>query len=385
MSFLRFGLVGSGKVAALHMDAIAKAASVARDYQDGSCPGTAASSDSTSDFASTPECRVVSVCSRDPARRHSFAARYGIEARGSISAMAELDAVDVVVIAAPHPQHRILALEALASGCHVLVEKPMALTTADCREMIEAAQQADRLLGVISQRRWYPSVQRIRRAIDAGALGKPSIGQVLMLGWRDEAYYRSDPWRGRWDLEGGGVLVNQAPHQLDLLAWFMGPVAEVSAYWGNINHPYIEVEDSAVAALRFGSGGMGSILVSNSQKPGIYAKVHIHGSSGASAGVQTDGGAMFIAGMSGVLEPPYNDIWTIPGEESQRESWRREDEALFATVDPTRHFFSLQFADFARAIQKGTRPAVTGEDGLETVRIMEGIYRSGTEGKPVCP
>jgi UDP-N-acetyl-2-amino-2-deoxyglucuronate dehydrogenase len=206
-----------------------------------------------------------------------------------------------------------------------------------------------------------------------------------MLGWRDEEYYRSDPWRGKWATEGGGVLVNQAPHQLDLLAWYMGPVKEVSGYWANLNHPYIEVEDSAVAALRFERGGLGSILVSNSQKPGIYAKVHVHGSSGASAGVQTDGGAMFIAGRSGVLEPPVNDLWTVPGQEGKLAEWKAEDEALFSKIDATWHFFSLQIAEFARAAREGRRPAVTGDDGREAIRIMEGIYRSGREGRPARP
>jgi predicted dehydrogenase len=86
-----------------------------------------------------------------------------------------------------------------------------------------------------------------------------------MLGWRDEACYRSDPWRGSWSGEGGGVLVNQAPHQLDLLQRFMGKAAEISVYWGNFNHPYIEVEDSAVASVRFSDGALASILVSSSQ------------------------------------------------------------------------------------------------------------------------
>ena len=99
-----------------------------------------------------------------------------------------------------------------------------------------------------------------------------------MLGWRDEKYYASDPWRGKWSTEGGGVLVNQAPHQLDLLHWYLGPVKEVYGIWKNFNHPYIEVEDTAIATVQFSTGAMASILVSNSQKPGIYAKVHIHGS-----------------------------------------------------------------------------------------------------------
>ncbi len=383
MEQIRFGIAGSGKVANLHVRAIATAGGMAERAAESRSTGDSRRAETAG--APPFTCATVAACSRDPARRAAFAARHGIMARGSVTEMAEKDRVDVVLIATPHPSHRELALEAFAAGCHVIVEKPMALCVADCDAMIDAARAAGRRLGVISQRRWYPAVRRIRRAIDSGALGKPAIGQVVMLGWRDEAYYRSDPWRGSWSLEGGGVLVNQAPHQLDLLSWFMGPVEEVSAYWGNVNHPYIEVEDSAVAALRFRNGGMGSILVSNSQKPGIHAKVHIHGTSGASAGVQTDGGAMFIAGMSSVLEAPWNDIWTIPGEENLVSRWKAEDDAFFGTIDPTWHFFSVQIADFAASIHTGAQPAVTGEDGRETVRLIEGIYRSGREHKAVKP
>ena len=108
------------------------------------------------------------------------------------------------------------------------------------------------------------------------------LGAFIMYSWRDPSYYQSDPWRGRWDTEGGGVLVNQSPHMLDLLQWLMDDeVAEVSGYWANLNHPSVEVEDTAVAILRFRNGGLGSIVTSLSQKPGIYTKVHIHGSNGA--------------------------------------------------------------------------------------------------------
>jgi len=351
MEKLRFGLVGCGKVAELHARAIGAS-------------GVSA---------------LVSVCGRDPQKREAFALRHGIGARGSIAEMIGKDRVEAVLIATPHPSHRKIAVEAAESGCHVLVEKPMALSVADCDAMIAASAASGKALGVISQRRWYPSVRRVRQAIDSGALGKPAIAQLTMLGWRDEAYYRSDPWRGTWAMEGGGVLVNQAPHQLDLLAWFMGPASEIAGSWDNVNHPYIEVEDTAVAAIRFANGGLGSVLVSNSQKPGIYAKVHIHGSSGASAGVQTDGGAMFIAGMSGILEPPYNDLWTVPGQESMLPLWKAEDEAFFRTVDPTWHFFALQIAEFSEAARAGRPPAVTGEDGREAVRIFEGIYRADQE------
>ena len=251
---IRFALITYGKVARLHARAL----------------------------RSMPGAKLVAVYGRDPAKRAAFAAEFGIHAYDGIAEMIAGSDVDVVIVASPHPQHKEHAIAALQAGAHVLVEKPMAILVEDCDEMIAAATRAGRLLSVICQRRWYPSVQRLRRAIDAGRLGTPALGQVIMLGWRDQAYYESDPWRGSWEHEGGGVLVNQAPHQLDLLQWLMGPAIEVSAYWDNLNHPYIEVEDTAVASLRFAGGALGSVLVSNSQKPGIYAKVHIHGRNGAS-------------------------------------------------------------------------------------------------------
>jgi len=348
MGKIKFGLYGYGKVAQLHAKAIA------------------ASENAT----------LVSVCGRDAAKARAFAKSWGIEARSSAAEMADRDGVQAVIVTTPHPLHAACAIECLGAGLHTLVEKPMALHVADCDAMNAAALAAGRNLGVICQRRWYPSTLRIRRAIDEGLLGSPLLGQVTILGWRDEAYYNSDPWRGTWEHEGGGVIVNQAPHQFDLLSWYMGSVSGVSGSWINANHSYIEVDDSAVATVHFKNGGLGSIFVSNSQKPGIFAKVCVHGSSGASAGVQTDGGAMFIAGMSGVLEPPYNDIWTIPGQEKMIEVWKREDGEFFSKIEPTWYFFSLQIDDFAQAAAAGTRPKVTGEDGMEAVKIIEGIYSS---------
>jgi UDP-N-acetyl-2-amino-2-deoxyglucuronate dehydrogenase len=355
MQTIRFGIVGYGKVAGLHVQAL----------------------------AGLDACELAAVCGRDQAKAEAFAAPHGIAAFTSIAKMVSQQELDAVIIATPHLQHREHSISALEAGAHVLVEKPMALSVEACDAMISAAHTHGRLLGVISQRRWFPAVRRVREAIDAGKIGVPVLGQVIMLGWRDEAYYRSDPWRGSWSGEGGGVLANQAPHQLDLMQWFMGPIEEVFAYWDNLNHPYIEVEDTAVAIFRCQNGALGNILVSNSQKPGIYAKVHVHGRSGASVGVQTDGGAMFVAGMSGIVEPAWNDIWTIPGEERLPLQWRNEDEVLFSRIDPTSYFHALQFADFADSIRNGRAPAVDGREGRKSVALIEAIYRSGREHIPV--
>src|SRR5262249_37020735 len=153
----------------------------------------------------------------------------------------------------------------------------------------------------------YEPVLRMKAAIDSGQIGRPALGVFQMYSWRDPSYYRSDPWRGRWDTEGGGVLVNQSPHQLDLLQWLMdAPIAEISGTWANLNHPDIEVDATAVATVRFQGGGLGSIITSVSQRPGLYTKVHIHGSNGSSVGVETDRGATFVAGVSTIAEPPLN-------------------------------------------------------------------------------
>jgi predicted dehydrogenase len=328
--------------------------------------------------------KFTAVCSSHKDKAKLFAGKYNIRGYTDVAEMVTREKIDVAIICTPHPFHRAPAVVAMEAGADVLIEKPFASSLGDCDAMIAAAGKYKKQIGVICQRRWYKPVQRVREAIDQGKIGRPVFGTVNILGWRDQAYYKSDPWRGSWEGEGGGVLVNQAPHQLDLLQWFMGEIDELYGVWSNLNHPYIEVEDTANAIIRFKSGAIGNIIVSNSQKPGIYGKVHIHGENGASAGVQTDGGAMFIAGMSNILEPPVNDLWTIPGEENLLKDWVKQDSDFFLSLkNPMEYFHERQIEDFLRAIIEGRKPAVTGEDGRVTVEIFTAIYRSTRDRKPV--
>lgn len=330
-----------------------------------------------------PNAKLAGVWSRTPQTADEFANRHNTRSYDDIARMVLENNVDLVIVSTPHPFHRHPAVEAAEAGANVLVEKPLASDLHDCEAIINACKVRYVRLGVVSQRRWYPPVLRVKEAIDNGRLGKPVLATVTMLGWRDKAYYDSDMWRGTWKSEGGGVLVNQAPHQLDILLWMMGEVDELYGLWRNLNHPYIEVDDTAVAIIKFKSGALGNILVSNSQKPGIYGKVHIHGDNGASAGVQTDGGAMFIAGMTGVTEPPVNDIWTIPGEEKLLKKWQKEDARAFAACDPTVFFIQCQIMDFITAIGNDKDPLVTGEAGRRTVELFSAIYRSNRDNAPV--
>lgn len=330
-----------------------------------------------------PNATLTGVWNRTPATADAFAEQYNTRAFSSVEEMVKVGRTDLVIVCNAHPYHIGPAVDAASAGASVLVEKPLASDLSDCDVMIKVCRQNGVRLGVISQRRWYEPVVRVKEAIEAGKLGRPVLATVTMLGWRDKAYYDSDAWRGSWTSEGGGVLVNQAPHQLDLLTWFMGDIEEVYGLWRNLNHPYIEVEDTAAAIVKFKSGAIGNILVSNSQKPGIYGKVHVHGENGASAGVQTDGGAMFIAGRSGVAEPPVNDIWTIPGEEHLLKEWIKEDTDTFNSCDPTVRYIQLQIEDYLRALDEGRDPAVTGEAGRRTVELFTAIYRSSALNAPV--
>jgi len=327
--------------------------------------------------------RLTGVWSRTPETAGRFASLYNTRAYGEIGPMVVENETDLVIVCTPHPFHRQPAVEAAAAGANVLVEKPLASDLHDCDSIVNACRTSHVKLGVISQRRWYSPVMRVRKAIDEGKIGKPVLATINMLGWRDRAYYDSDEWRGTWKMEGGGVLVNQSPHQLDLMLWFMGDIDEVYGIRKNLNHSYIEVEDTALAIVRFKSGALGNIVVSNSQKPGIYGKVHIHGENGASVGVQTDGGAMFIAGMTGVAEPPVNDLWTVPGEEPLLQQWIREDTEIFNKYDPTIYYMQCQIEDFLQAIENDTEPLVTGEAGRKTVELFTAIYRSTRDNMPV--
>jgi UDP-N-acetyl-2-amino-2-deoxyglucuronate dehydrogenase len=326
---------------------------------------------------------LVAVCDRTAAGAEAFASRLGVAPYTDVATMVRDARVQAVSVCTPHPLHASAIEAAASNGAHVLVEKPLAATLADCDRAIAACAAAGVRLGVVSQRRFYPPIVRMKAAIDAGKIGRPVLATVDILGWRDKAYYASNPWRGTWEAEGGGVLVKQAPHQLDLLQWLMGPVDEVSGYWGNINHPEIEVDDTAVAVVRFRDGGLGSIVASNAQNPGIGGRIHVHGSNGASIGTQTDLGSMFISGVTTSVEPAVNDLWTIAGEAELLPTWQAEDRAFAADRDVMSWFHERQIEDFLDAILEDRPPAVEGVEGRKVVELFTAIYRSQRDGRPI--
>jgi predicted dehydrogenase len=355
METLRTAIVGCGKVGHLHAKALSRLS----------------------------ESVFVAVGDTNLQRAQQFAAEYKVKAYQDVEDMIASSGVEALTVCTPHPLHAEPAIMAANAGVHVLIEKPLASSLQDCDAILNAAKRSGVRIGTTCQRRFYTPCQRIKRAIEEGKLGRPILGSVAMYGWRDQAYYKSDAWRGSWKAEGGGVLVNQAPHQLDLLQWYMGPIDELFGYWDNLNHPYIEVEDTAIAVLRFKNGALGNIVVSNSQNPALYGRVYVHGSNGASVGVQTDGGAMFIAGMSSITDPPINDLWTVPGEQELLKKWQKEDSDFFLSINPMEYYHQLQISEFLKAVIKSHDPLITGEEGRKTVEIFTALYRSQQDRKPV--
>ncbi len=227
------------------------------------------------------ELRVVGT--RDPARPKA-ARQFQTECR-TVDALFESDDIDVICICSPSGCHAQQALAAAAAGKHALVEKPLALNLADCDAMIEAFDKAGLLLGVAFQRRTDPLFQRVRQAIAAGDLGKLVAGNLLMPYFRSPAYYQSGLWRGTWALDGGGALINQGIHLVDLLLWFMGDPSEVKALGGTVHHA-IEVEDSITALLHFPDNACVSLLATTAAAPGFPHRIAVYGTQG---GIEIEG------------------------------------------------------------------------------------------------
>lgn len=340
---VRTGVIGCGKIAPLHAKA----------------------------FASLPESRFAAVCDGQVDRAEAFAAEYGVpRVFSDPMEMLKSGEVDAVTVCTPHPSHADLVVAAASQGVHVICEKPVSISLKDSDRMIAAADEAGVKFGVIFQRRFWPAAQRMRKAIDSGQIGTPTLGECTGKLWRSEAYFGSDPWRGTWAAEGGGILMNQTVHMIDQLQWFMGPCVEVVGRIATLRHgAYIDVEDTAVATLVFANGGLATITAASTFDPPFGFRVAIHGSSGATISVDES-----PEGHQGI-----NDVWTIPGEVEQRAAWAEAERGKPGF--PT--FHALQLQDFLQAILEDRDPAVTGVEARKSLEIILAVYHSSRTGQPV--
>ncbi|BCW64462.1 Gfo/Idh/MocA family oxidoreductase [Arthrobacter sp. StoSoilB22] len=328
-------------------------------------------------FRALNNVQIVGVCDVDADRARATAEAWGIP--NAVTSMEELLnlGLDIVSVCTPHPTHEEVVLKAAAAGVNVLCEKPIATKLESAERMVEACENAGVQLGVLFQRRFWPASQKIRAAIDDGTLGKAILAQCSVMLHRAPDYYNRDAWRGTWESDGGGVLMSQAVHQIDLLQWYLGDVAEVYGKVNTYRHAdYIEVEDSAKAVITFTSGAMATLEASTAVSPNLGIQLRITGETGASASLTE-----FPEGSDGRL-----DLWAV-GEQIVVEPVHPEgvepNVDLSVINGQLIPFHKLQVQDFVQALENGTEPAITGKDALKSLRILLAVYESSRTGQPV--
>jgi predicted dehydrogenase len=278
--------------------------------------------------------------------------------------------VEAVIICTPSGLHAEPALAAFEAGKHVLVEKPMEITLEKADQMIAAAERADRRLGVIFQNRFNPAVQYLKAAVDVGKLGRLTLGEASLKWYRSPDYFRSAGWRGTWTLDGGGALMNQGIHFVDLLLWLMGPVQSVTAYADTLLHS-VEVEDTLVASLRFQSGALGVIEATTTAFPHLSDRLEIVGTQGA---VCIEDGQLrfkYFADEDGADVGLYG-LKSDCGLRAAKE---------ISLTGEGGH--AAQIADFCSAIREGRPPAVDDWEGRQSLALITAVYESARTGREV--
>jgi predicted dehydrogenase len=302
-----------------------------------------------------------------------FGAEIGCKVYHDLDALLADKDVDVVTICTPSGVHMEPAIAAAKAGKHIIVEKPLDITLKRCDAMIAAAKKAGVVLSTIFPSRFHDSSQLLKAAIDKGRFGKLTMGDAYVKWFRTQEYYDSGAWRGTWALDGGGALMNQAVHSVDLLLWFMGPATEVSAYTATLAHQRIEVEDVAVANIKFANGALGVIEASTATYPGELKRIEISGNAG-----------------SVVLREEDLAVWKFAKETKDDETIREKMAIRTHTgggaADPKAigyHGHMLQFQDVLKAIKTGKKPLVDGPEGRKAIELILAIYKSAESGKPV--
>lgn len=342
---LGFGIIGCGMIANFHAKAIA-------DLRDA---------------------KLIACFDMFPAAADKLAAATGCRAYHKLEEMLADPKVQAVTICTPSGLHMEPAVAAAQAGKHVIVEKPLEVTLSRCDKIIQACEQAGVQLATIFPSRFHESSQLMKQAIDKGRFGRLTIGDSYVKWFRTQQYYDSGAWRGTWKLDGGGALMNQAIHSVDLLTWLMGPVTEITAATATLAHERIEVEDVAMATVRFENGALGVIEATTAAFPGALKRVEIHGTEG-----------------SAVLEEEDIKSWQFakPAKQDSELLARMQGKTKTGggAADPSaigHHGHMLLFKDVVQAIRKGKKPAVDGHEGRRSVEIILGIYKAAELGKRV--
>lgn len=317
---------------------------------------------------SIPGAGVVAVWSTNRVKATRLAERTGAAVYDDLNRFLAHRPMELVAIGTPSGIHAEHAIAAVERGLHVLVEKPVDISTARVDVLIDAAERAHVTLGVFFQDRLKPDVIRMKSLVDSGRLGTPILASGRVKWHRPPEYYGDSRWRGTWALDGGGALMNQGIHTVDLLQWIFGPVAQVSARTATRLHK-IEVEDTAVAVLEFASGALGVLEAATSVYPGYARRVELTGSEGTAI---LDGDALLAVDLrSAPATPAGTDVPPPPSAST----------AVLADASAHRRILE----DFIAAIDTHRAPACDAREGRKSVAIVEAIYASARESRPVEP
>ncbi|NMB96305.1 MAG: Gfo/Idh/MocA family oxidoreductase [Clostridiaceae bacterium] len=338
MGRLKFGIIGCGLISNWHADAILRI--------EGA--------------------ELAAATDVSEKSRKAFSEKYKVKVFDTVEKLLASD-IDVVSICTPSGLHAPFSVQAANAGKHVIVEKPMAITLKQADEIIEATEKNNVKVSVISQMRFAPAVQNLKKAIDDNLLGRLVSGDMYMKFLRTQEYYDKGGWRGTWNMDGGGALMNQGIHGVDLLCYIMGPVKYVHGFARTLVRN-IEVEDTASAILEYENGALGVIQGTTSVYPGLPRRMEISGDKGTI-----------------ILEEDTIIKWCIEGQEKP-ENLNTGTSTNKSASDPAAFGIDghvLQISDMVDAINNNRRPMVDQYDGRRPVELILSIYESSRTGKTI--
>ena len=328
--------------------------------------------------AALSNAHLVAVTDVDQGKAKALADEHGAAWDAGLGALLARPDIDVVSVCVPSGLHAEVGVQAAQAGKHLVIEKPIDVTVAAADRLLGAAAAAGVELTVISQHRFDAGVRRLRELIQAGRLGRLTLGEAAVKWYRSQDYYDSGDWRGTWALDGGGALINQGIHYLDLLCWIMGPVAQVTALCATQAHE-VEVEDVALAFLRFQSGAVGLVQAATAVYPGFPERLEISGTGGT---VVIEAGAI----RSSELTDERGEVGAYGAAASTAAA--AAGPGATAAADPAAvadEAHRAQLADFLAALDHGGEPLVTGEQARADLAVIRAVYDSARLGQPVTP
>lgn len=308
-----------------------------------------------------PGVEITAVLGRTLEKAEAFGREYGASAYDDLAKFLAHKPMELVAIGSPSGVHAEQAIAAVGRGLHVLVEKPVDINTERIDKLITAADRAGVKVGVFFQDRLKPDIVRLKQLVDSGTLGKPVLASARVKWYRPPDYYGQSRWRGTWALDGGGALMNQGIHTVDVMQWLMGPVVRLSARTATRLHR-IEVEDTAVATIEFASGALGILEATTSVYPGYPRRVEVTGSEGTAI---LDGDTLISV-----------ELRNAPPAET-KEGGPTISSSSPVVADASAHQRIVE--DFIAAIQTNREPACDARAGRKSVALVEAIYASGRE------